>query len=326
MDYLEKARWVIEREIEGLQAILHQLDDSFVELVQRSLACLEKGGKLILSGVGKSGYIGHKIAATLASTGSPAAFLHPVEAMHGDLGIICMNDILICLSYSGETDELLQILPAVRRFDIPIVAITSDPSSSLAEFSDLVIKLKVPSEACPFNLAPTTSSTATLAFGDALAIVLMQARKFTRHDYSRLHPAGAIGRAITLKVKDIMRPLDKIPTAHENIPIREAIMAMTRARSGSVIITDTDGRLKGIFTDGDFRRAMNECPNGNDILDREIAHFMTQNPIHVTDEAMAIDAIRIFEKHKIDDLPVTDAQGMACGLIDIQDLPKVKLM
>ncbi len=325
MDYIEKAKWVLQNEIDGLKMVMDELGDGFVQLVDLCKERLKHGGKIVLAGVGKSGHVGHKMAATLASTGSPAAFLHPVEAMHGDLGILDPRDILIALSYSGETDELLAILPSAKRFDIPIVAVTSDPDSNLSACSDLVVMLRVPSEACPFNLAPTTSSTATMAFGDALAMVLMEDRKFSKDDYSKLHPAGAIGRAITLRISDVMRDLDRTPIVTAETTIRDALLLMTRLRSGSVLIADADNKLKGIFTDGDFRRCMGEG-DGSQVMGAPISKYMTANPSALCEDQMAIDAIKLVENKRIDDIPVIDENGRVKGVIDIQDLPKVKLI
>lgn len=324
MDYIARGQWVLQREIDGLEMVRDGLGDSFLELIELCKVRLRDGGKIVLAGVGKSGHVGHKIAATLASTGSPAAFLHPVEAMHGDLGILGSKDILVALSYSGETDELLEILPSAKRFDIPVVAITSDPDSNLSSYADLVVELRVPSEACPFNLAPTSSSTATMAFGDALAMVLMEDRKFTKDDYSKLHPSGAIGRAITLRISDVMRDRDHTPVVNPGTTIRDALLEMTRLRSGSVLIAGTDGKLAGIFTDGDFRRCMSE--DRGHVMEAVISDYMTKDPVSLSDSQMAIDAIKLLENRKIDDIPVVDENGVIKGVIDIQDLPKVKLM
>ncbi len=324
MEYIEKAKWVLEREIEGLQQVCNDLGDSFVELVELCRNCIDGGGKIVLAGVGKSGHVGHKIAATLASTGSPAAFMHPVEAMHGDLGILGSRDVLLALSYSGETDELLEILPSATRFDIPIVAVTSDPESSLAKFATLTVMLRVPSEACPFNLAPTTSSTATMAFGDALAMVLMEDRKFSQADYSKLHPAGAIGRAITLRIADVMRKRNETPVVSPDTLVRDALVEMTKLRTGSVLIADDNEHLVGIFTDGDFRRSIGQ--HDVEVMTNPISTYMTKDPIRLQDTQMAIDVMKLLEQRKIDDIPVVDANGKVKGVIDIQDLPKMKLM
>jgi arabinose-5-phosphate isomerase len=320
---LSLARAVFDTESEGVTAVRNGLGKPFVALVRLCLRTLDAGGKLVLTGVGKSGHIGHKLAATLASTGSPAVFMHPVEAMHGDLGLLGAHDLLLALSYSGETDELIAVLPAAKRLGVPIAALTGVTDSRLAKWSDLIVPMSVPREACPFNLAPTSTTTALLVLGDALAITLLQARGFGKHDYARLHPAGAIGRGLTLRVTDLMRTGLRFPTVREKTPIREALVAMTQARTGSVAITDRRGRLLGIFTDGDFRRHATDVA---DLLHRPIGEFMTPKPITITADAMAIEVMKILETRKIDDLIVTDADGHALGLIDIQDLPRFKVM
>jgi arabinose-5-phosphate isomerase len=323
VDYIERAKRVIEDEIEGLGNIRDHLGAEFEELVERCLKVLRQDGKIVLCGIGKSGLVGRKIAATLASTGAPAVFMHPVEAMHGDLGMLGQKDILLCLSYSGETEELLAALPAAKRFHIPIVAVTGDPDSQLAAWSDLTVPMPVPREACPFNLAPTTSTTALLTLGDALAIVLLEARGFSQEDYGRLHPAGAIGRTVTLTVADVMRGLDRTPVVTPDTTVHDALMKMTKCRAGSVLITDDDGALAGIFTDGDFRRHAQEDLN---VLHEPISKVMTREPAALQDRQMAVDILNLLETRSIDDIPVVDKQGHLVGLVAIQDLPRFKLM
>lgn len=320
---LDRARAVFEAEIAGLAAVRDGLGAEFEALVRLALEALERGGKLVCAGVGKSGHIGQKLAATLASTGSRAAFLHPVEAMHGDLGILAERDILLALSYSGETDELLALLPAVKRLGARVVAITGEPASRLAQWADLTVPMPVPREACPFNLAPTVSTTALLALGDALAMVLLECRRFALDDYAKLHPAGAIGRSICLGVADLMRQGDGFPAVAPDRSVRDVLLAMTRARSGSVAIVAADQTLLGIFTDGDFRRHIMDNPN---LLDCEIQTVMTPNPITVNQRALAVELVRILEQRKIDDIIVVDDDNRAVGLVDIQDLPRFKLM
>jgi arabinose-5-phosphate isomerase len=322
-DILKKADEVLGAEIEGLQFVRDNLDSCFVRFVTLCLKTLDQGGKIVLCGVGKSGHIGKKIASTLASTGSPAAFLHPVEALHGDLGVIQSGDILVALSYSGETEEVLEILPAVRRLDIPVVAITGFPQSRLAGFSDVVVPMTVPREACPFNLAPTTSTTALLALGDALALILLDIRGFTREDYGRLHPGGAIGRAVTLQVSGIMRREERLALVGPDSTIKQTIFRMTASRSGSAVIVDENGKLLGIFTDGDFRRHAENCPG---IMERKVADVMTCNPASVRENDLAVEILKIIEKRKIDDIIVLDSADRVVGLVDIQDLPGMKLM
>lgn len=323
MDYLSLAREVFDNEIAGLQAVRNQLGESFVQLVDMSLATLARHGKLVLTGVGKSGHIGHKIAATLASTGTHAVFMHPVEAMHGDLGILSERDLLLCMSYSGETDELLNVLPAAKRFCVPIVAMTGVEDSRLTDWSDLVVCMTVPAEACPFNMAPTTSTTALLALGDALALVLMAANKFSQEDYGLRHPGGSIGRSVTLRMSDIMRPAERTPIVPPETLVRDAIYAMSKCRSGSVLVSDQEHRLLGIFTDGDFRRC---AQHDLEVLQRPITEVMTRDPIHVRLDQMAVELLNLLEDREIDDIPVVSNEGELVGLVDIQDLPKFKLM
>lgn len=323
MDYLQRATEVLNTEIAGLQQVRDELDGAFVKLVDLCKQHFLENGKLVLTGVGKSGHVGQKIAATLASTGSPAVFMHPVEAMHGDLGLLAEQDLLLALSYSGETDELLQVLPAAQRLGATVVAWTAEVDSTLADFADLVVRLRVPAEACPFNLAPTTSATAAMAFGDALAIVLMEDRRFSKEDYSRLHPAGAIGRAITLRVRDLMRGDERTPRVTPETSVRDALVQMTACRSGSVLVTDGQNRLVGLFTDGDFRRHITD---DTDLLKRRIDEVMTADPTCLQVDQMAVAILQLLEEHEFDDIPVVDDAHHAVGLVDIQDLPKFKLM
>jgi arabinose-5-phosphate isomerase len=322
-DVLRRAREVIDIEREGLRTLRDGLGDPFVQLVSRCLDVLENGGKLVFSGIGKSGHIGHKLAATLASTGSRSVFMHPVEAMHGDLGILAAADLLLAVSYSGETDELLALLPSAKRIGATVVAITGNAQSQLARWSDLVVPMAVSREACPFNLAPTTTTTALLALGDALAIVLMECRRFGLDDYARLHPAGAIGRSITLRVTDIMRTGDRFAVAQPDTTVRDALVAMTQARCGAVAVVDAQGILAGIFTDGDFRRRIT---GDVAVLHAPIRSVMTPNPIAIRADAMAVELVQLLEQRKIDDVLVVDAENRAVGLVDIQDLTRFKLM
>lgn len=320
---LERAREVIDIELSGVKKVRDELGDPFVALVRKCLDILHHGGKLVLCGVGKSGHISKKLAATLASTGARAVFMHPVEAMHGDLGIVSPQDLLLAVSYSGETDELLRVLPAVKRMGVPIVAITGKTDSRLAKFSDMVVPMPVEREACPFNLAPTTTTTALLALGDALAMVLLDCQDFQLSDYAMNHPAGAIGRTITLTVKDCMRTGEHCASVHPGTSVRDALLAMTKARDGAVAIVDDADKLLGIFTDGDFRRAMTANDN---ILHAPIESVMTPNPISINQKQMAVEILKLLERKKIDDVTVVDDKGRFVGMVDIQDLPKFKVM
>lgn len=320
---LERAREVIDIELSGVKKVRDELGAPFVALVRKCLDILHRGGKLVLCGVGKSGHISKKLAATLASTGARAVFMHPVEAMHGDLGIVSPQDLLLAVSYSGETDELLRVLPAVKRMAVPIVAITGKTDSRLAEFSDMVVPMPVEREACPFNLAPTTTTTALLALGDALAMVLLDCQDFQLSDYAMNHPAGAIGRTITLTVRDCMRTGEHCASVHPGTSVRDALLAMTKARDGAVAIVDDADKLLGIFTDGDFRRAMTANDN---ILHAPIESVMTPNPISINQKQMAVEILKLLERKKIDDVTVVDDNGRFVGMVDIQDLPKFKVM
>lgn len=320
---LERAREVIDIELSGVKKVRDELGAPFVALVRKCLDILHHGGKLVLCGVGKSGHISKKLAATLASTGARAVFMHPVEAMHGDLGIVSPQDLLLAVSYSGETDELLRVLPAVKRMAVPIVAITGKTDSRLAEFSDMVVPMPVEREACPFNLAPTTTTTALLALGDALAMVLLDCQDFQLSDYAMNHPAGAIGRTITLTVRDCMRTGEHCASVHPGTSVRDALLAMTKARDGAVAIADDADKLLGIFTDGDFRRAMTANDN---ILHAPIESVMTPNPISINQKQMAVEILKLLERKKIDDVTVVDDNGRFVGMVDIQDLPKFKVM
>ena len=320
---LERAKEVIDIELSGVKKVRDELGAPFVALVRKCLDILHRGGKLVLCGVGKSGHISKKLAATLASTGARAVFMHPVEAMHGDLGIVSPQDLLLAVSYSGETDELLRVLPAVKRMAVPIVAITGKTDSRLAEFSDMVVPMPVEREACPFNLAPTTTTTALLALGDALAMVLLDCQDFQLSDYAMNHPAGAIGRTITLTVRDCMRTGEHCASVHPGTSVRDALLAMTKARDGAVAIVDDADKLLGIFTDGDFRRAMTANDN---ILHAPIESVMTPNPISINQKQMAVEILKLLERKKIDDVTVVDDNGRFVGMVDIQDLPKFKVM
>jgi arabinose-5-phosphate isomerase len=323
MSHLARARKVMDLEIAGLKAVRAQLDSAFSQAVDLIVLTLRQRGKIVVTGIGKSGNIGRKIAATLTSTGSTGVVLDSVDALHGDLGIVADGDLILALSYSGESDELLNLLPHLRRLSARIVSITGAPKSTLARHSDIVLNAKVPREACPFNLAPTASTTAMLALGDALAMAVLEARGFKRQDFARHHPSGAIGRALLLKVADIMRAGDRNPLAAETVTVREALLTMTRARAGSVSVINARGKLVGVFTDGDFRRRM---ADGDQLLDQPLRQVMTARPICVRDDALAAEALKIFHERNIDDLIVVNKRSEPVGLVDLQDLPKLKLM
>jgi len=263
------------------------------------------------------------MVATFNSTGTPAALLHPIEAMHGDFGLVGEKDIVLALSYSGGSDELIALLPALKRKGLKIIGMTGDETSPLGQQSDLILPITVDKEACPFGMAPTTSTTVTLALGDALAIVLLEARGFRKEDYAKLHPGGAIGRTLLLKVADVMRTGDRLAKVASGAKVKDAVMAMTGARAGCVAVVDADEKLLGIFTDGDLRRHLMDTP---DITEAVIDSIMTENPVTLTPDQLAVDILKIYEEKNIDDLVVVDDAGRVVGTVDIQDLPKLKIL
>jgi arabinose-5-phosphate isomerase len=323
VNHLAQARKVFDIELAALKAVRAQLDGAFAQAVELIVETLRRRGKLIVVGIGKSGHVGHKLSATLTSTGSTSVVLNSVDALHGDLGIVSDGDTVLALSYSGESEVLLNLLPALKRFAVKVIAITGAPKSSLASYSDLVLNVRVPKEACPFNLAPTASTTATLVMGDALAMVVLQARGFKRQDFAKFHPSGAIGRAMLSRVAEIMRSGPRNAVAGDNLTVKEALLVMTQAKSGSLSVVNGRGKLVGVFTDGDFRRRM---AADEDLLARPLKSVMTRKPICIRDNALAVEALKVFNERDIDDLIVVNAKLEPVGLVDSQDLPKLKLM
>jgi len=323
VSHLNEGRKVFDIELAALKQVRAQLDASFDRAIETIAETIKRRGKIVVAGIGKSGNVGRKIAATLTSTGSVSVALNSVDALHGDLGIVADGDVILALSYSGESEELLNLLPALKRFSVKIISLTGNLKSSLAKHSDVSLNVKVPKEACPFNLAPTSSTTAMLVMGDALAMAVLQARGFRRKDYARLHPGGAIGRAMLLKVGDIMRAGERNAVADENLPVKDALLVMTRAKSGSLAVVNARGKLIGVFTDGDFRRHMASDEN---LLSRPLKKVMTRNPICISHEALAQEALKIFNEWNIDDLIVVNGKREPVGLVDSQDLPKLKIM
>ena len=321
MSHLKRAREVFDVELAAVKAVRGRLNATFDKAVALITYALANRNKLVVVGVGKSGNIGRKIAATFTSTGAPAVLLDSVDALHGDLGILNDGDIVLALSYSGETDELIDLLPAMKRFSVRVIAITSAPKSTLGQHADVVLNVKVPKEACPFNMAPTASTTASLVMGDALAMAVLDARGFKKSDFAQRHPSGAIGRALLLRVGDIMRSGSRNPIAHQTMPVRDALLIMGEAKSGSVSVVNKSGKLAGVFTDGDLRRHLAKV---DDVLDLPLAKVMTRRPTTIREDALAADAIRIFNERSIDDLIVVNAKREPIGLVDSQDLPKLK--
>jgi arabinose-5-phosphate isomerase len=320
---LAQARKVFDIELAALKSVRAQLDGAFTEAVDLLVRTLRARGKIVIVGIGKSGNIGHKIAATLTSTGSTSVVLNSVDALHGDLGIINDGDAILALSYSGESEELLNLLPALKRFSVKIIAMTGESKSSLARYSDLVLNVRVPKEACPFNLAPTSSTTAMLVMGDALAMTILDARGFKKHDFARLHPSGAIGRAMLARVGEIMRTGVRNAVAAQSLTVKEALLVMTQAKSGSLSVVNSRGKLVGVFTDGDFRRQIAIEEN---LLSKLLEDVMTRNPIRIREDALSAEALKIFDERNIDDLIVVNSRNEPVGLVDSQDLPKLKLM
>lgn len=323
MDYLKRAHEVLDIETAGIDKVKRDLGAGFIEAIDAILETVKTGGKVVVAGVGKNLHIGNKMAASFTSTGTPAVVMHPIEAMHGDFGILGENDILLAMSYSGASDELIALLQPVKRKGVRIIALTGELDSPLAHHSDIIISVKVDQEACPFNMAPTTSTTATLALGDAMAMVLLEARGFRIEDYAKLHPGGAIGRTLLLRVEDVMRIGERCATVESGQPVREALLAMTGAKSGCVAVVDANRALKGIITDGDLRRHLIETPN---LVERPVEEVMTADPITLSRDMLALEILNIYEKHNIDDLIVVDSEHRVIGAVDIQDMPKLKIL
>ena len=326
---IARARQVFDAEIAGLERTRDSLGASFVATVDLLNETLDAGGLVVMTGVGKSLQVAEKTSAIFASTGTRSIVLNPVQAMHGDLGMVSSRDVLLALSFSGESDELLRLVPAIRRHGLKIVALTGRSDSSLARLSDIVLEIPCGPEACPFGMAPTTSATATMAMGDALAMTMLEARRFNKESYALNHPAGAIGRALVLRVSDVMRTGDRVAVVPPETSVLDTLLAMTKAQGGSAVVADAEGRLVGIFTDGDFRRAFAAgSVDGQSALGLSdpVSKHMTRNPLFVNADAYAAELLRIFEKRRIDDLPVCDVDGKVLGLVDIQDLPKLKVL
>ncbi len=322
MDYLEKARRVIQLEIAELQRLVDRVGEPFAAAIEALRAAVASQGKVIIVGVGKSGNIGQKLAATLNSTGAPATVLDCQDALHGDLGLVTGNDVVLALSYSGETDELLNLLPHLKRRGVTLVGITGRPESTLGRAADIVLDVNVEREACPLGLAPTSSTTTMLVLGDALAMVLLEARGFGEDDFAMLHPGGSLGRALLTGVTEIMRTGEQLARVAPDASVREALAAMSRARAGAVIVAESGGPLAGIFTQGDFTRAFQHQSDG--IGDRPVRDLMTVDPITIDAGKLAGEALRILETNRIDDLVVVDPETQEpLGLIDTQDLTRL---
>ncbi|MEI6084984.1 MAG: KpsF/GutQ family sugar-phosphate isomerase [Verrucomicrobiota bacterium] len=323
MDFVKRAKTVLDIEIDALRQTRARLDRNFSAAVDLIVTTLRNRGKLIVTGVGKSGNLGLKIAATFTSTGTTCVVLDAVNALHGDLGLIRDGDAVLALSYSGATEELLRILPAIKRFDVNIIAVTGFPQSPIARHSDVVLNVHVKKEACPFNLAPTASTTAMLALADALAMCVLDARGFKKTDYAKLHPGGAIGSTLLVRIQDIMRTGTRNAVIRETATVKDALLAMTKAKSGTISVVNQKGRVAGVFTDGDFRR---HIARDTGVMLVPVKTVMTPRPITIRHTALAVEALKIFQQRQIDDLIVVDENGRPVGIVDSQDLPKFKIM
>jgi arabinose-5-phosphate isomerase len=317
---LELARRVLAVEAEAVRALIARVDERFLAAIS---LVLERRGRVLVSGIGKSGHIARKIASTLSSTGTPAYFLHPAEASHGDLGMIQQEDVLIAISHSGESDELLRILPPIKRRGAKLIAITGRRDSSLAREADVHLDAGVAQEACPLNLAPTASTTAALALGDALAVALLDARGFSPDDFARSHPGGALGRRLLTHVADVMRSGPDVPAVGEVATLKQAVLEMTRGRMGMTAVLDAAGRVRGIFTDGDLRRALEKL---SDFDSARISELMTLGPRVIRPEALAVEAVQVMEEHKVNQLLVVNPAGELIGALNMHDLFRAKVV
>ena len=311
---------VLDIESRAVAALKDRLDESFATACA---LCLAATGKIVVTGMGKSGHISGKIAATLASTGTPAFFVHPGEASHGDLGMITRQDIVLAISYSGETDEVLTILPLIKRIGAKLISITGKPNSTLAKAADAHLDVSVGEEACPLNLAPTASTTATLAMGDALAVALLENRGFTAEDFARSHPSGSLGKRLLLRVADLMHTGDAVPSVTADVNLSAGLVEMTQKGLGMTAIVDADNRLLGIFTDGDLRRALD---TGLDVHKTQMADLMHKGSITGREDMLAAEAVRLLEKHKITSLLITDDNQRLIGALNVHDLFRAGVM
>ena len=314
MNYKSIAQETLQIEAQTLLDAAKNMNDVFQKAVEMILSCK---GKLVVTGVGKSGLIGAKMAATFASTGTPSFFLHPTEALHGDLGMISANDVVLAISYSGESEELSSILPHIKRFNTPLIGMTRNPNSTLGQFSDVVIDVVVEKEACPLDIAPTSSTTLTLALGDALAVCLMKARDFKKSDFASFHPGGALGKKLFVKVSNLMQR-NNIPVVGEDAKVKDAILSISEGRLGTVLITDKEGKLVALVSDGDIRRALLQK---NFSIEDDVLQYATHNPMRCEDENMlASEALVLIEERKIQLLVITDKERNIKGVLHIHTL------
>ena len=318
---VQNARTVIATEAAAIHALEARIGPEFVEACRLIMAC---AGRVVVTGMGKSGHVARKIAATLASTGTPAFFVHPGEASHGDLGMILPQDVVLALSNSGETDEVLFILPVIKRQGIPLIAITGNANSSLADEANVHLDASIAVEACPLGLAPTASTTAALVMGDALAVALLEARGFTSEDFARSHPAGSLGRRLLLHISDVMHTGEGIPTVAPDASLTQALMEMTRKHLGMTAVIDADKHLLGVFTDGDLRRALDDVDV--DLRGATVSELMTRGPKTIGADKLAIEAAQLMEKHQIHALLVVNDQQQVVGALNIHDLLRARVV
>jgi len=320
ISFSASAQRTISMERDAVATLLTRIDENFDKACSLMLAC---EGRIVVTGMGKSGHIGNKIAATLASTGTPAMFVHPGEASHGDLGMITQQDLLLAISYSGETAEVVTILPVVKRMGAKLVSLTGNPLSTMAQAADVHLDISVEEEACPLNLAPTASTTATLAMGDALAVALLKKRGFTAEDFARSHPSGSLGKRLLLRVSDVMRTGDRVPSVSRDVTLRDALLEMTDKGLGMTAIVDDNKNILGIYTDGDLRRTLD---TGADIRTTLIRDVMHENCKTTSADVLAAEALRLLEENKITSLLVADENNTLIGALNIHDLFREGLM
>ena len=316
----DTARRVLEIEAQAIGEMVARLDESFDRAVEALLGCR---GRVVVSGMGKSGLVGQKISATLSSTGTPSLFLHPAEAIHGDLGRIVGGDCVLAISYSGETQEIVALLPSIKRLGVPLLAMTGAPRSTLATAADVHLDVSIREEACPLGLAPTASTTAALAMGDALAMALQERRGFTVEDFAVLHPGGALGRKL-VRIEDVMQKGEQVPRVGPGTSMRDVMFEMTRKRLGMTTVVDEKGVLLGMISDGDLRRQMGE--HGDTLLDRTAFQCMTRDPVTIARRELATAALAVMERRRITSLPVTDAQGTVEGVVHLHDLWRTEMI
>lgn len=316
----EIAKRVLRIERDALSALIKRIDSNFEKVVN---AIYNIEGRVIVTGMGKPGFIAQKISATLSSTGTPSLYLHPAEALHGDLGRVTKDDLILALSNSGETEEVVKFLPIIRKIGAKLVAMVGNTGSTLARNADYIINTSVKREACSLGLAPTTSTTAMLAMGDALAMALLEKKGFKSKDFALFHPGGILGKRLILKVEDIMRKGRDNPIVNENDTIKRVLLAITKARAGSASVVDSKGKLAGIFTDGDLRRHLESQP---DLINKKVKDFMTKDPTAIKKDRLAAEAFDILRSRKIDEVPVIDDKKRPIGLLDVQDLLKAGLV